>query len=241
MAVDEALLESAADEACDYATLRLYRWSEPTLSLGYFQSYEDRHSHSASRSLPLVRRSSGGGALVHDHEWTYSLAIPASVPIKKDPVELTCKVHHALRDALIELGAKGEQISLCQPVSNDKEIEEPFLCFKRRARGDLLVTGPNRSDWHKICGSAQRKRRGAVLQHGGILVSQSFGAPELLGLEQILGLEDREIEIGTHWKRKLFESLDLDPIDQNLSSFEKKLARQLESEKFQASEWTKRR
>ena len=81
MAIDEALLESAADESCDLVTLRFYRWSEPTLSLGYFQSYEDRNSHEASRSLPVVRRSSGGGALVHDHEWTYSLAISRSCTV----------------------------------------------------------------------------------------------------------------------------------------------------------------
>lgn len=241
MAVDEALLESAAEESCDFVTLRFYRWSEPTLSLGYFQSYEERSNHEASRSLPIVRRSSGGGALVHDHEWTYSLAIPAVVPLEKNPVELTCKVHHALRDALIELGADAEQISLCKPPENDKKSVEPFLCFQRRARGDLLIQGNNASDWHKICGSAQRKRRGAVLQHGGALISQSFNAPELPGIEQLLGTEDHEIEIATIWKRKLLKSLDLEPIDIGLFAAEEALATEIMAEKFQSTDWTKRR
>ncbi len=241
MAVDEALLESAAEESCDFVTLRFYRWSEPTLSLGYFQSYEDRSNHSASRSLPVVRRSSGGGALIHDHEWTYSLAIPAAVPLEKDPVELTCKVHHALRDALIEMGADGARISLCQPPKNEKNSVEPFLCFQRRSRGDLLIQESNVSNWHKICGSAQRKRRGAVLQHGGALISQSFNAPELPGIEQLLEMEDREIEIATTWKRKLLKSLDLEPFDLGLSDSEKTLATEIMTNKFQSSEWTKRR
>ena len=63
MAVDEALLESVADGGP--ATLRFYQWSEPTLSLGYFQPYADREQHEASRELTVVRRSTGGGALIH--------------------------------------------------------------------------------------------------------------------------------------------------------------------------------
>src|SRR5687767_13677741 len=73
MAVDEALLASAA---AGVATLRFYTWSQPTLSLGYFQHAHQRDAHAASRSCPLVRRASGGGAILHDRELTYSLAVP---------------------------------------------------------------------------------------------------------------------------------------------------------------------
>jgi lipoate-protein ligase A len=76
MAVDEALLRSAAQRGT--ATLRFYQWSEPTLSLGYFQAADDRQQHFASLACPLVRRASGGGAIVHDRELTYSLAMPLS-------------------------------------------------------------------------------------------------------------------------------------------------------------------
>ena len=78
MALDEALLESAAERGS--ATLRFYRWSEPTLSLGYFQDYAERDSHAASRNCALVRRQTGGGAILHDRELTYSLAIPRAHP-----------------------------------------------------------------------------------------------------------------------------------------------------------------
>src|SRR5688500_20216584 len=83
MAVDEALLESAALE--NRCTLRFYRWSEPTLSLGYFQRYEDRRQHAASLSCACVRRASGGGAILHDHELTYSLAVPPTHPLARSP------------------------------------------------------------------------------------------------------------------------------------------------------------
>ena len=74
MAVDEALLETAA--SLGVPTLRFYQWQEPTMSLGYFQEYADRLRHAASAGCPTVRRASGGGAIMHDRELTYSLAVP---------------------------------------------------------------------------------------------------------------------------------------------------------------------
>src|SRR5262245_54691837 len=69
MAVDETLLESAA--ASGAASLRFYGWSEPTLSLGYFQRAAARQTHATSLGCPMVRRPSGGGAILHDWELTY--------------------------------------------------------------------------------------------------------------------------------------------------------------------------
>src|SRR5262245_10595361 len=78
MAVDEALIDDVADGGL--ATLRFYQWNEPTLSLGYFQPYAARMGHAASASAAVVRRLSGGGALLHDRELTYALALPAAHP-----------------------------------------------------------------------------------------------------------------------------------------------------------------
>lgn len=77
MALDQHMLEVAAAQQC--LLLRVYRWSEPTLSLGYFQPYVQRLTHSASADLPVVRRATGGGAIVHHYDWTYSIAAPAQV------------------------------------------------------------------------------------------------------------------------------------------------------------------
>ena len=72
MSADEALLESAVRGV---ASLRFYTWAAPTLSLGYFQHADVRDANLAR--LPWVRRSTGGGAIVHHHELTYALALPA--------------------------------------------------------------------------------------------------------------------------------------------------------------------
>src|ERR1700682_6410647 len=92
MAVDQALLEHAASGGW---TLRFYSWIEPTLSLGYFQAHRDRRTHTASRGLPLVRRASGGGAIVHDHELTYSLSGPAPSTRSSATRRRFCAVHAA--------------------------------------------------------------------------------------------------------------------------------------------------
>jgi lipoate-protein ligase A len=77
MALDQHLLETATQQPC--VLLRVYRWSQPTLSLGYFQPYVQRLTHSASSQLPVVRRATGGGAIVHHYDWTYCVAMPQSL------------------------------------------------------------------------------------------------------------------------------------------------------------------
>ena len=80
MALDEALLESAAAAGANVRpTLRIYGWPRPTLSLGYFQRAADREMHEASGECDLVRRPSGGGAILHDRELTYALVLPEIV------------------------------------------------------------------------------------------------------------------------------------------------------------------
>src|SRR5262245_22040097 len=91
MAVDEVLLVDAAEN--NVATLRFYGWNEPTLSLGYFQRYEDRQQHAASRECAIVRRQTGGGAILHDRELTYSLVLPPRHPFAKQNEKLYQAVH----------------------------------------------------------------------------------------------------------------------------------------------------
>lgn len=177
MAVDEVLLARAAQEG--EWTLRFYGWREATLSLGYFQAAADRDLHPPSRRIPLVRRSSGGGAIVHDREITYSLAAPIGRSLDASR-QLYRRVHQAFVDALANMGIRG---SLCQAVSARPRDDEPFLCFQRRGEGDVLLGHA------KIVGSAQRRLRGAVLQHGSLLLCPSPAAPELLGVESLAGLE----------------------------------------------------
>ena len=76
MALDQAMVQHAFAEDC--IILRIYQWARPTLSLGYFQSYEEGRSIPALKDIDCVRRVTGGGAIIHDHEITYSIAVPKS-------------------------------------------------------------------------------------------------------------------------------------------------------------------
>src|SRR5438046_652255 len=91
MGIDEMLMERAAEQGI--GTLRFYEWSPATLSLGYFQNAADRAAHVASREAVLVRRSSGGGAILHDRELTYSISLPTAHPLAADPETLYRLVH----------------------------------------------------------------------------------------------------------------------------------------------------
>jgi lipoyl(octanoyl) transferase len=180
MAVDEVLMEVVAADGV--AALRFYEWSEPTLSLGYFQAAADRRLHSPSLACPLVRRSSGGGAILHDRELTYSLAIPTGHPWAANAERLYIATHEALAAALKSLGVAASPRGEASHAGNseaNRETPPPLLCFQRRAVGDLLIGET------KIAGSAQRRRRGAVLQHGSILLAASHFAPELPGIEDL--------------------------------------------------------
>jgi lipoate-protein ligase A len=169
MAVDEALLEAALERG--ECTVRWYRWREATVSLGYFQAAEAAAAIPGLCDLPIVRRLTGGGAILHHHEWTYSCAIPPATPLAENPTQIYDRVHEQIVAALVEQGIRsalrGEALV---------EREGTFLCFGRGDPRDIVLKG------HKILGSAQRRRRGAVLQHGSLLLHSSEHAPQFPGL-----------------------------------------------------------
>jgi lipoate-protein ligase A len=171
MAADEVLLE-AADQGV--ASLRFYGWSEPTLSLGYFQTASARQSDPRRAGLPWVRRATGGEALVHHFEITYALALPPGPLWQKLSKSWICRMHGIIRAALSSLGI---------PLQGCGEGEEKrfgeFLCYLHHTPGDVLLQG------HKVVGSAQRKRRGALLQHGSILLATSPFTPSLPGINDL--------------------------------------------------------
>lgn len=247
MALDEALLDQAADDGT--ATLRLYQWTEPTLSLGYFQAYAERAEHPESQGCPVVRRHSGGGAILHDHELTYSLALPAGAHATRDPFALYEAVHQSLRDCLVQLsgGNLYGRIDLCPAAIPAAGGREPFLCFARRARGDLLVVQdrqdlPRTPDGrHKVTGSSQRKRRGTVLQHGSILLGVSPLAPSLPGLGQLAGEGISADQIAQKWPPALAAALGLAISTGALGEGTLERAAEIRDSRFGQTHWTKRR
>ena len=250
MAVDEALLADAGMGGV--ATLRFYQWSEPTLSLGYFQRYDDRHQHAASGACAIVRRQSGGGAILHDRELTYSLTIPPGHPISRDATALYTAVHNAfiqsLEPRLHSAKARRWLLSLNDKKSGLDSSQEPFLCFQRRACGDLLLVAQGDptepiagSPSYKIMGSAQRRHRGAILQHGSLLVAQSPAAPELPGWDDLTGDPLPPEALAADMASRLCGLLGSAATPTEIPAAIGEMAREIERIKYSSRSWTERR
>ena len=229
MAVDESLLESTSQSGD--SALRFYQWSVPTLSLGYFQPLDDRRQHADSAQCPVVRRTTGGGAIVHDDELTYSLSLPRNASSARTTGQLYLCVHEALIAALEELGV-GANI---HDSFGSTPKHPPFLCFERRASTDVLVKR------HKIAGSAQRRREAAVLQHGSILLGRSAAAPQLPGIHEISGLNLTADDLTSMLLAHLSRNLSMSFEQGELSGAELRRAGEIEHNRYLASDWTNRR
>lgn len=171
MAVDEALLESAV--AGGPCTVRWYRWERATLSLGYFQSHDAARGKSQFRELPVVRRLTGGGAIIHHHELTYSCTVPACHRLARDARALYDAVHERIIEVLTEFGFAA---ALRGGAGGGAGRDAAFLCFGRRDPFDVVMGD------RKVLGSAQRRRKGAVLQHGSLVLLRSQWASEFPGV-----------------------------------------------------------
>jgi lipoate-protein ligase A len=225
MAIDEVLLESALDRGIH--TLRFYQWSQPTLSLGYFQKPNDPNIPASLRRLPIVQRLSGGGAIVHHYEWTYSCAVPAASPLARVPSDLYTRMHNAIVNLLRRHGIDAALRSDAN-VSDDakQQSDSAFLCFTRGDPNDVMLAG------HKILGSAQRRRRGAILQHGSLMWRASEYAPELSGICDLAtapaDLERFHTELAAGMGSQLGESL----YDTSLTEEEMHRAGELERARY---------
>jgi lipoate-protein ligase A len=160
MGVDEALLARAArDGTC---SLRFYRWDGPWLSFGYAQSPSlDVLEACRSVGVGCVRRATGGRAVLHGCDLTYSISAPShQLPGGlQASYELACR---AWLDALLGLGVRAERSVPDASGSRPARISHPFDCFAAPAADEICVLG------RKLVGSAQRRAAGALLQHGSI-------------------------------------------------------------------------
>jgi len=195
MAMDEFCALCAEKE--NLPILRLCRWETPFLSLGYFQRYQDYEEHSLSGMFPVVRRPSGGGAILHYREWTYSISLPSGYLPSGDRLWLYRTAHQTLATWIESLGLEPEIIAESPPPCAKNKESCPFLCFERRAVGDVVVCAASDSDFNRHCGkgttskpkvvgSAQRRYRNAILQHGSVLMAQTPLGPELPGILELL-------------------------------------------------------
>ena len=162
MAVDSALLCDC--EAGRIApTVRLYGWSEPAITIGYSQKMEQELDvvKCQERGIPVVRRPTGGRALLHHRELTYAVVAPVSLaPFNRGLKETFSRISEALLAGLQGLGVQGE-------INTRKQRSESArspACFASLNHCEITVNGK------KLVGSAQKRTSKAFLQHGSLII-----------------------------------------------------------------------
>ncbi len=157
MEFDEALARGAAD----LPVMRVYGWSPPAISLGFNQALGDFDIPALGRSgIDIVRRPTGGKAIFHDHELTYSVAISAGA----GPRAIYRLIHEGLLRGLMRLGISAELSECDAPFRELRREPASIPCFSFSARSEIQYRG------RKLVGSAQRRYGPVVLQHGSILL-----------------------------------------------------------------------
>lgn len=265
MAVDQALLEEVDGGAP--VTLRFYAWDRPTLSLGYFQTAAERDQHAESAAAALVRRATGGGAILHDAELTYSLCV--AIRDRTSPLVRAVydSMHRSIIAALADHGVRamrfadssaalprfsvGITAESSAPSSGDARAAAAGMgCGAARSRGSEakpFLCFQRRTDedlivaGYKIAGSAQRRAARAVLQHGSVLLAASPLAPQLPGIFQLtshrIPFESLAARIAAHAANEL--DVQWEPHELSSAALQRSL--QLVADRFAAEHWTARR
>ena len=253
MAVDEALLESTTANQSP-PTLRLYDWEPYTLSLGYAQPIADVDIEMLkARQWGLVRRPTGGKAILHADELTYSVTASDRNPILAGSVlESYQRLSQALLKGLESIGI----------IADSKPKEEEILpammssvCFQHPSDYEITY---NRK---KLIGSAQARKKGGVLQHGAIplfgRISRivevlSYGSNQVreqaetrlrtsaATIEEIIERKINWLEMACAIRSGFEDALNLQFFTDDLKEFELSRAQQLLEEKYANVQWTKR-
>ncbi len=156
MALDDAILEAVSEEA-SLPTLRFYGWSPPCLTLGRSQPQAEADLEACrAAGVDVVRRPSGGQAILHGDELTYSIALLQSDPRAEGGV---LEVYRLLSDGLLDGLCRLDVCAVSAAGKPDGAVRTP-ICFETPAACEIVADG------RKLVGSAQWRARGAVLQHG---------------------------------------------------------------------------
>ncbi|MFW5997034.1 MAG: lipoate--protein ligase family protein [Lentisphaeria bacterium] len=154
MALDETLIIFAAQQ--EKPIVRFYSWDRPAVSIGYIQKY----SAGKRADWPIVRRPTGGGIVLHDHDFTYTVAIPAGHYLNQtDRIISYGAVNNAVATGLSKLNMPAELSDAHIPSS---VARDSMVCFSHPTKYDILLNNT------KIAGSAQRRTRRGILHQGSI-------------------------------------------------------------------------
>jgi lipoate-protein ligase A len=260
MAVDEAILENIGRGGAP-ATLRLYAWSPPCLSLGYSQPFAEVDLDALGRlGWDLVRRPTGGRAILHTDELTYSIAGPHEDPRLVGSVLESYRVlSTALLYALHLLGIQAESLEQPQPAEvpgNPNAAADRFgpVCFEVPSNYEITV------NHKKLIGSAQARRKEGVLQHGSLpligdlsrilqvlrlstlerqqakerLLARAATASSVLGRSLSWEAASQAIE------QAFCERLNLEFEPGEMTPWERRRAQELVEQKYAHPQWTER-
>jgi len=173
MGLDEVLALESSEPT---PVLRLYTWEPATLSLGYFQRFDAVPA--ALEAARVVRRITGGGAIHHAEELTFSIGAPLEHPLFAGPVGPSYeRIHGIIARALAELGIEAALRGEQSPIASDRE--GTGMCFHDSTPLDLC--------WgdRKGVGSAQRRTGGRVLHHGSLKVGKDPLEPGVASLVEV--------------------------------------------------------
>jgi len=164
MAIDEAVFRKNIRGESP-PTLRFYGWRSPALSIGYFQDYRKEVDDEACRKfgVEVVRRPTGGKAVLHERELTYAVVAGADTGLfPPDILKTYLVIGRCLAEGLAGVGIRAE---MKEDGRRPPDGTLQSACFSFPSRYELLVGD------RKICGSAQMRSQGAFLQHGSLLTA----------------------------------------------------------------------
>ena len=249
MAIDSAIL-AAVERGEAPPTLRLYSWDPPCLSLGYSQAYSDVDLHQLSvNGWDLVRRPTGGRAILHTDELTYAVIGPKSDPrLTGNLMDSYQNISRALFEALSQMGLPVEVHAGKNPEAHHQPV-----CFENPS--DFEITAKGR----KIIGSAQARKKTGLLQHGSLPLigdltritkalryqtnAERQRAGEILlqkaaTVYDVLGIEISWDQAGEILVNSFSRVLNLSLVEGELSSDEMDHALLLESGQYGHQAWT---
>jgi lipoyl(octanoyl) transferase len=239
MAIDEAILQNSL-----VPTLRVYSWKPRAVSIGYNQNIQDINVERCKElGIDVVRRISGGKAVFHDSETTYSFIVPEDTKLLSTSITQSYRtIANALVIALNQFGIESE-------VTRERVSIDTPICFNASNFYELSVYN------RKISGSAQRRMQGKILQHGPILIdfyyetnaaifnsSNPIDSLESLerritSLKKELGREVDFEELAEAIKLGFEKNFDFEMVEGTLTDTEMELAERLRKEKYSTEEW----
>lgn len=255
MAMDEALLNWHSNGEIP-PVVRFYGWNPPTLSIGYFQKAEKEINleEVKKQGVGFVRRATGGRAVLHEHELTYSVIVSEEHPdMPKNVTEAYRVISEGILRGFKNLGLDA-YFAVPKTDTEKAALREPrsSVCFDAPSWYELVVEG------RKVAGSAQTRQKGVILQHGSILLDldddklfSMFNFPNDRVKERMMksfknkavaihDITNRKIDIPEAkeaFKNGFAEGLEIDLQPYSLSGKQLDEVHQLAKTKYESDEW----